>query len=132
MEAIRNNTIDFHGLAGRIPSWAAELGFQKVGICDIDLGEAERHLHNWLRLQRHGEMSYMDAHGARRSRPAELIPGTCRVISVRMDYQPPDTVNSLTILADPNKAMISRYALGRDYHKIMRRRLQRLADRIST
>lgn len=132
MEAIRNNTIDFHGLARRIPTWAAELGFQRAGICDIDLGKAEQHLHNWLRLQRQGEMSYMDAHGARRSRPAKLIPGTCRVISVRMDYQPRDTVNSLNILADSNKAMISRYALGRDYHKIMRRRLQRLADRIST
>jgi epoxyqueuosine reductase len=122
--------LDFAGLARDIKQWGAELGFQQVGIADCDLSAAEPRLIEWLARGRHGEMDYMAAHGVRRSRPAELVPGTLRIVSVRMNYLPAAVRMAEGVLADPEAAYLSRYALGRDYHKVMRRRLQRLADRI--
>ncbi len=120
---------DYLQLAQSIKLWGQELGFQKVGIANITLKQAERHLDEWLDAGRHGDMEYMARHGRKRSRPDELIPGTISVISARMDYLPPDT-NPKTVLATQNLGYISRYALGRDYHKVMRNRLQKLAQRI--
>ncbi|MEJ2604732.1 MAG: tRNA epoxyqueuosine(34) reductase QueG [Gammaproteobacteria bacterium] len=117
-------------LAGRIRTWAADLGFQQCGIARPELAADERRLARWLAEGRHGEMGYMARHGTRRSRPAELVPGTARVISVRMDYLPEAPENARALLDHPSRAYVSRYALGRDYHKLMRRRLQRLAERI--
>jgi epoxyqueuosine reductase len=122
-------TIDYSRLAARIKQLGRDLGFQQVGITDTDLGEAEARLNTWLAQGLHGEMDYMARHGSKRSRPAELVPGTLRVISVRMDYLPPDD-DPANQLADPAAAFISRYALGRDYHKLLRQRLQRLAEQI--
>jgi epoxyqueuosine reductase len=119
-------------LASDIRRWGKELGFQQLGFADIELGEHEQHLLNWLDKGYHGEMGYMSRHGIRRSRPAELLPGTCRVISVRMDYFPPDTTPIDDLLEDKEKGFVSRYALGRDYHKLMRQRLQKLSTRIET
>ncbi len=118
-------------LAGRIRQWGRELGFQHTGFADTDLAVAEARLQEWLAAQRHGDMEYMARHGSRRSRPAELVPDTVRVISVRMDYSPPRAVPAEEVLDRPPLAYISRYALGRDYHKLMRKRLQRLAGRIA-
>jgi len=120
---------DFAPLAAAIKSWGAELGFQAVGIADADLGAAEARLAEWLARGFHGEMDYMARHGAKRARPAALVPGTLRVISARMDYRPA-AADAEATLADRSKAYVSRYALGRDYHKVLRTRLQRLADRI--
>ena len=126
--------IDFAALARRIKTWAAELGFAKTGIAGIDLERDEAHLLAWLRQGRHGSMDYMARHGSKRSRPAELQPGTIRVISARMDYFPRDTDTDAAwaTLRDGERAYIARYALGRDYHKLIRNRLQKLADRITT
>ncbi len=120
---------DLKGLAARIKAWGRELGFDAVGISDIGLAEAESGLTAWLAAGFHGQMDYMEKHGTKRSRPAELVPGTCRVISARMSYLP-DAAAAEAVLGDPGRAYISRYALGRDYHKVLRARLQRLADRI--
>lgn len=121
---------DFLALATRIKVWGAELGFGKLGIAGVELGEDETHLLNWLRDGRHGAMDYMQRHGARRARPAELEPGTLRVISARMDYFPEDAREAWSVLRDPERGYVARYALGRDYHKLLRSRLQKLADRI--
>ena len=121
---------DLDALPGLIRSWAAALGFQQTGISDTDLGAAEERLERWLAAGYAGEMAYMARHGRRRSRPAELVPDTIRVISTRMDYLPRESRPPQAVLDDPNKAYVARYTLGRDYHKLMRRRLQRLADRI--
>ncbi|MDE2091450.1 MAG: tRNA epoxyqueuosine(34) reductase QueG [Gammaproteobacteria bacterium] len=122
---------DYLALAGRIRSWARDLGFQQTGISGVELPEDERHLREWLRQQRHGEMQYMQQHGTRRSRPAELVPGTLRVISVRMDYWPQDALDPNVLLAEHrDRGYIARYALGRDYHKVLRARLQKLASHI--
>lgn len=117
-------------LADRIKTWGRQLGFQQIGIADTDLGEAEAHLLDWLAAGYQGTMAYLERHGSRRSRPAELVPGTLRVISARMDYlvESPDAMRQT--LDDPASAFLSRYALGRDYHKVLRQRLQRLAERI--
>lgn len=123
---------DLVELARRVKTWGQELGFQQVGIADTDLNEAETHLLDWLAQGRHGEMAYMADHGTRRSRPAELAPGTLRVISARMDYWPRDAAPADALLADPDRGYIARYALGRDYHKVIRSRLQKLTDRIET
>ncbi len=120
---------DLAALAQSIRDWGRELGFQQVGIAGIELGEHAQHLRRWLAAGHHGEMDYMAAHGDKRSRPAELVPGTLRVISLRMDYLPADT-RTAEVLASPEKAYLSRYALGRDYHKLIRKRLQQLAERI--
>ncbi len=120
---------DLAPLAAAIKSWGVELGFQAVGIANADLGAAEARLAEWLARGFHGEMDYMARHGAKRARPAALVPGTLRVISARMDYRPA-AADAEATLADRSKAYVSRYALGRDYHKVLRARLQRLADRI--
>ncbi|MFS0825753.1 tRNA epoxyqueuosine(34) reductase QueG [Pseudomonas phoenicis] len=120
---------DLTTLTQSIKDWGRELGFAHVGIAGIDLGEHERHLERWLDAGYHGEMDYMAAHGSKRSHPAELIPGTLRVVSLRMDYLPGDT-RMAQLLAQPDKAYVSRYALGRDYHKLVRKRVQHLAERI--
>jgi epoxyqueuosine reductase len=117
-------------LSNQIKHWGLELGFDQVGITDIDLSEAEQRLEQWLKLGMHGEMDYMARHGLKRSRPTLLVPGTRRVISVRMDYLPEPIDTSLQSLDDPTRAFISRYSLGRDYHKLLRKRLQWLATRI--
>ena len=122
---------DLNALAQQIKHWGTELGFAAVGIADSDLSRAENELQQWLDKGFHGEMDYMAAHGNKRARPAELIPGTQRIISVRLDYFPPASADPTSILNDPNAAYIARYALGRDYHKVLRTRLQHLADRIS-
>ena len=131
-EAIAD-AIDFAALAQRIKTWGVELGFAKIGITGVDLREDEAHLQAWLEQGRHGSMDYMQRHGSKRSRPDELQPGTVRVISARMDYFPRDmnVEAAWQTLAEGNRAYISRYALGRDYHKLIRGRLQRLADRIA-
>jgi epoxyqueuosine reductase len=122
--------IDFVTLARKIKRWAQELGFQQLRISDTDLLEHEEHLLDWLRQGRHGEMEYMTRHGTKRSRPEELLPGTIRIISVRMNYLSPYGRDPEEVLQCADLAYISRYALGRDYHKLMRNRLQRLARRI--
>jgi len=111
--------------------WAESFGFQQFGISDVDLSEAEEELSVWLAAGFHGEMSYMEKHGTKRTRPAELIPGTIRVISVRMDYWPEPAAEPWAVLADNQLGFISRYALGRDYHKLMRKRLALLANKIA-
>jgi epoxyqueuosine reductase len=116
-------------LADDIRRWGRELGFQQVGIASVDLGEHGSHLTRWLERGFQGDMDYMSAHGEKRSQPALLVPGTQRIISVRMDYLPEDPQAWETLKAG-ELAYISRYALGRDYHKLIRRRLQQLADRI--
>jgi len=118
-----------HHLAGLIKQWGRELGFQQVGITDTDLAVHETHLNRWLDKGYHGEMGFMAKHGTKRTRPEELEPGTQRVISVRMDYLPAE-VESAKLLGQPNRAYVSRYALGRDYHKLMRKRLAQLAKHI--
>jgi len=123
--------IDFVALTDAIKTIGVELGFQHVGIAATDLADDEHRLLNWLDQGRHGDMSYMHRHGAKRSRPAELEPGTVSVISVRMDYWPPDCEAADTVLQNPTQAYISRYALGRDYHKVIRARLKHMADRIA-
>jgi epoxyqueuosine reductase len=122
---------DYSRLAEDIRHWGAECGFQQVGFSSIDLGEDEAHLLNWLAAGRHGTMDYMARHGRKRSRPADLRPGTLRVISARMDYAPPDARDAWEVLDDAQLGYVSRYALGRDYHKLLRARLQKLADRIA-
>ena len=116
-------------LAENIKAWGKTLGFQQVGICDVDLSQHEERLQNWLDKGFAGEMHYMAEHGMKRARPAELQPGTLRAISVRMDYLPPDAQFART-LKNKNQAYISRYALGRDYHKLMRSRLKQLGEKI--
>lgn len=130
MLTARNKNTDFARLAVDIKTWGRELGFAQIGIADVDLSDAETHLLNWLSQGRHGEMHYMESHGTRRSRPQELIPGILRVISVRLDYLPGQAADSEAVLRYPQQGFVSRYALGRDYHKVMRRRLQQLAERI--
>ena len=125
-----NPPIDYQTLAARIKQWGRELGFSAVGITDTRLDDAETAFLNWLDRGLHGEMAYMARHGSKRTRPAELVPGTIRIISVRMDYRPPRATASEAVLDDPKRAFVSRYALGRDYHKTIRNRLQKLAERI--
>ncbi|WBE26165.1 tRNA epoxyqueuosine(34) reductase QueG [Denitrificimonas caeni] len=122
--------LDLLDLTASIREWAAELGFQQLGITDTDLSEDAVRLEAYLAAGYHGEMAYMASHGSMRSRPEELLPGTLRVISVRMDYLPEDT-QMAQVLAQPERAYISRYALGRDYHKLIRKRLQKLAEKIT-
>ena len=117
-------------LAREIKIWGKQLGFQQVGIADVDLSQDEDFLTSWLTEGLHGDMHYMEKHGTKRSRPAELEPGTLRIISVRMDYLP-NAHDMDNVLADASLAYISRYALGRDYHKLIRNRLQQLANKIS-
>ncbi|MDH3430999.1 MAG: tRNA epoxyqueuosine(34) reductase QueG [Gammaproteobacteria bacterium] len=117
-------------LKADIIRWSAELGFQQLGVSNIDLAEAEDRLEQWLRDDYHGAMDYMQKHGLKRSRPGQLVPGTVRVISARMDYMPEQQEHAADLLDHESRAYISRYALGRDYHKVLRGRLQKLASRI--
>lgn len=121
--------MNYQALADKIKSWGQELGFQKVGICDVDLSEHEAALQKWLDAGYHGEMDWMARHGMMRARPSELLPGTIRVISVRMDYLPPEA-QFASNLSDPTQAYVSRYALGRDYHKLIRNQLKKLGQKI--
>ena len=121
--------MDYAGLATRIKHWGVELGFQAVGIADADLSAAEPRLAEWLQRGWHGEMDYMARHGVTRARPAALIPGTLRVISCRMNYSSSD-IDERASLAEPTRAYVARYARGRDYHTMVRSRLQKLCDRI--
>jgi len=126
-----SNSINYQQLADDIKRWGAELGFQKVGITDLDLSKHEATLQQWLDNGYHGEMDFMERHGMLRARPAELHPGSVRAISVRMNYLPVEAGFAKT-LKDGSKGYISRYALGRDYHKLMRKRLKQLGDRIQS
>ena len=124
------STEQLQAMKSAIIRWGMELGFQQLGVADTGLEEHEQHLLSWLDQGMHGQMSYMQAHGTRRSRPAELLPGTLRVISARMDYLSEQACDAEQLLEQPEQALISRYALGRDYHKLLRQRLQKLAYRI--
>ena len=115
-------------LADAIKSRGRALGFQQVGVAGVDLGEAESRFRSWLARGFHGEMGYLSRHGGKRTRPAELVPGTVRVVSARMDYWPGGSTDAGEILDRPPHAYVSRYALGRDYHKVLRARLKRLAE----
>ncbi|KKE82570.1 iron-sulfur cluster binding protein [Pseudoalteromonas luteoviolacea S4054] len=123
------STINYTELAEKIKCWGKELGFSEVGITDIDLSEHEQQLQRWLDMGYHGEMDYMAAHGMKRARPAELVPGTKSIVSVKMNYLPPDA-SFARALKNSTTAYISRYALGRDYHKVLRNRLKKLGQRI--
>lgn len=128
--AVAMDVVEGKELLERIRQWAAELGFGAVGVADVDLSSAEAGLAAWLEAGFHGEMDYMLRHGMKRARPAELVPGTLRVLSVRLDYWP-EANAAASALADADTAYVSRYALGRDYHKVLRKRLQKLAERIA-
>ncbi|MFS2160505.1 tRNA epoxyqueuosine(34) reductase QueG [Pseudomonas sp. Pseusp122] len=128
-EALTLSSAELATLAQSIKIWGRELGFQQVGISGLDLAEHEQHLQRWLEAGYHGEMDYMAAHGSKRSHPDELVPGTLSVVSLRMDYLPGDTEMTQRLI-EPEKAYVSRYALGRDYHKLIRKRVQQLAERI--
>ncbi len=123
---------DPHQLAADIKAWGKALGFNHIGITDTDLRAAETGYQAWLDQGMHGSMDYMAKHGSKRSRPQELVPGTLRVISARIDYQPPNAKDSWQVLQDSQSAYISRYALGRDYHKVLRAKLQQLCDQITS
>ena len=123
-------TQDSANLADDIRRWGEALGFQQIGFSDINLQHAEKHLTEWLGKKFHGEMSYMSRHGKKRSRPDLLVPGTLSVISARMDYLTDDQDSAKALLDHPDKAYVSRYALGRDYHKVLRGRLRALAKRV--
>ena len=128
---MNDSTTDFSKLTQDIRIWSKELGFNEIGITNTELSDHEAHLMNWLAAGYHGEMHYMDQHGTKRSRPDSLIPGTIRIISTRINYQTPDATNEEDVLNNSEQAYISRYALGRDYHKVIRKRLQKLADKIA-
>ena len=128
--AIPYGDTDMTELKSKVTAWCGELGFQHAGITDIELSQAESRLADWLRGKFHGSMDYMERHGSKRSRPDELVPGTLRVISVRMDYLPESQDAAKQRLDDGRSAYISRYALGRDYHKTLRGRLRALARHI--
>ena len=128
--------VDLQALMQRVQAWAHELGFSQIGVADIDLSSAEPGLLAWLEAGFHGGMGYMAAHGLKRARPAELVPGTLRVLTARMDYLPRATPEGwqaieFARLAQPQAAQVSIYARGRDYHKVLRARLQQLAERIA-
>jgi epoxyqueuosine reductase len=118
-------------LAGEIKQLGRDLGFSKLGVAETNLEADEARLERWLALGRQGSMSYMGRHGRKRTRPAELVPGTVRVLSARMSYWPDGVRDAREALADPTTGYVARYALGRDYHKVLRARLQRLADAIA-
>jgi len=126
----KNTAFVTKDLNDKLQVWAKSFGFQSFGISNIDLSMAEERLKSWLRAGFHGEMDYMERHGTKRSRPEHLLPDTIRVISVRMNYLPAATTDSWAVINNDQLGFISRYALGRDYHKLMRKRLVKLANRI--
>ena len=139
---VRESPLATAALLADIKRWGAELGFARLGVGNIDLSGDEAHFRDWLQRGFNGDMEYLSRHGTKRYRPAELLPGTVSCISVRMDYWPRNAADSEAVLAavpslgrvgqgDGRLGYVSRYALGRDYHKLMRRRLQKLGDRIA-
>ena len=124
------NHFDPADLIHQLRRWGEELGFSRLGVSHIELGPAEEGLNRWLAQGYHGQMAFMARHGSKRSRPAELEPGTLSVITVRMDYLAESMEKAVAVLRDGSTGYVSRYALGRDYHKLMRKRLQRLAEQI--
>jgi len=127
-----NNATDFNQRAHDIKQWGLALGFDQIGITDTNLQTEEAYHQAWIAKGFHGEMDYMAKHGVKRTRPAELVPNTMRVISARLDYLPPNALASEQVLQDNTKAFISRYALARDYHKVMRNKLQKLSEKIQS
>lgn len=125
-----DNLPDLDDLVKKIKHWGQELGFQAIGITDTDLSIAEQRFNHWLEQQMHGDMEYMSRHGTKRTRPAELENGTLSIISVRMDYFPEDPEQAIALLQQPQQGYIARYSLGRDYHKVVRKRLQTLAKKL--
>jgi epoxyqueuosine reductase len=123
--------IDLEGVKRELAARAAALGFDAIGVAHIEIPEDEQHLLRWLAQGFHGEMDYMERHGVMRSRPQQLVPGTVRVVSARMDYWPRDSHEPEAVLADPTLGYVSRYAVGRDYHKILRRALAQLAQQLA-
>jgi epoxyqueuosine reductase len=128
--------VDSEQLFSQIQTWALELGFSQIGVAGVDLSAAEPGLLSWLANGFHGDMAYMETHGLKRARPAELVPGTVSVLTARMDYLPSSTTHSWTELElqrlqSPGEAIVSVYARGRDYHKVLRVRLQKLSERIA-
>jgi epoxyqueuosine reductase len=126
-----NAVVHEESIESRVKRWGLELGFDAIAIAGTDLAEEEARLLEWLGRGWHGEMDYMARHGARRARPAELVPGTVSIVTARLDYQPEQAREAQSVLDDPHSAFVSRYALGRDYHKVMRAKLQQLADRMT-
>ncbi|HNB01017.1 MAG TPA: tRNA epoxyqueuosine(34) reductase QueG [Nitrosomonas sp.] len=131
-EISQNGTVDPVSLKQSITNWAHQLGFQDIRIAnaEADMSSVETGLSTWLAMGFHGDMDYMAKHGIKRTRPNELVPGTSRVISVRMNYLPSDVKESWSVIEDGHQAFISRYALGRDYHKVLRSRLQKLVEKM--
>lgn len=125
-------TNDLATLAADIKRWGGELGFANIGITDTDLTSAEAEHQAWIKKGFHGDMDYMAKHGLKRTRPADLVPNTRRVISARLDYLPPKAKDSWQTMQNGEKAFVSRYSLGRDYHKVMRQKLQKLCDKIAS
>lgn len=130
MSKTTNPTNDANKLTADIKQWGLKIGFNHIGITDTNLQAAEAKHQAWIAKNFHGEMDYMAKHGVKRTQPAELVPNTIRVISARLDYLPPNAADSETVMNDSAKAFISRYALGRDYHKVMRNKLQKLCAKI--
>ncbi len=120
----------YNKLLKKINTWALELGFSQVGISDVDLSEAEGHLKKWIAKGFHGQMDFMHKHGSMRTHPDELVEDTIRIISLRFDYSNKTIIPYQEVLKQPSKAAISRYAMGRDYHKLIRKKLKALAERI--
>ena len=129
MQLLNDN--DYTSLAADIKRWGRELGFAEIGITDTDLTGAETKHQAWIDKGFHGDMDYMAKHGTKRTRPADLVPNTMRVITARLDYLPPKAKESWGVIQDSKQAFISRYALGRDYHKVIRQKLQKLCDKIA-
>ena len=125
-----NNNTDWQALKTAIQCWGAELGFSHTAVSDINLEKTQTRLNKWLEQGFQGDMDYMHKHGSRRTCPDQLIPGTLRVITVRMDYLTEPMDQAISVLQQPDKGYVSRYALGRDYHKVMRQRLKALAGKI--
>ena len=130
-EGAFQKVIEWSVLRRDIGRWGTELGFQQIAVADCDLSHAEPRLAEWLARGWHGDMDYMARHGVKRSRPAELVPGTLRVIVARLNYTPPAARDSWAVIHDDSRAFISRYATGRDYHKVLRGKLHKLAERIA-
>jgi epoxyqueuosine reductase len=124
--------VELGSIEERVKRWGREIGFDAVAIAGTELAAEEARLIEWLDRGWHGEMDYMARHGARRARPAELVPGTASVITARLNYTPIEARDSWEVLEDRERAFVSRYALGRDYHKVMRAKLQALADRMTS